>query len=718
MLGLAFPALAQEAPAASGAQTEGLGEIVVTAQRRTERLQDVPVAATALSADALAENAVTSLADLQSATPALSVSNSGFIQSVNIRGIGLASDSPNVTAGVATYVDGLFQPPIVQANSFYDLASVEVLRGPQGTLVGSNSTGGAIFINSRNPDLNTGVGGYGELAYGSYNNIGAEGALNLPISSTLGVRVAGFYRGRDSYYDDVGPFDNDAGKLVEKGGRVTVMWQPGSFSAIAKVHINERDSGGYPYRPIPGTPFAPYRVGDQWTLSFDEIVGNRDLAFMASLELRQELSGGTVIRSVSGYQNKRIKNLYDVDGSQAPLAAGGDTSQDYFAGERQYSQEVNIISPTDGAFDWILGGYFQRNDITVRIFESQGGFPTDITPINQRTTTGVFAQGNLEVSPGLELQLGGRYSTYKATGTGDVRIGRGIPGFPPTGLPVADLSGSHRDSRFTGKAAINWKLDGDNLLYALAARGYKPGGFNSATSEFDPEEVTSFEIGWKSSFANNRIRTQINGFYNSYNGFQFSVVEPSTGFSGVENISSVKIKGFEAQLQGQLGGFGIDAGIAYVDSKLASVTFVNTRNLPSGTLGPQCPTGAPSSPPSCFDYRPFIQTTGNGPNLYAPEWTYNIGVDYKFDLGGATLTPRVNYAYVGSQFTYLGYSPVSDLIEARGLLSALLTLDIGRLTLTAYGTNLANKRYVSGQFGSNEFYGAPREVGIRARISF
>ena len=345
MLGLAFPALAQEAPAASGAQTEGLGEIVVTAQRRTERLQDVPVAATALSADALAENAVTSLADLQSATPALSVSNSGFIQSVNIRGIGLASDSPNVTAGVATYVDGLFQPPIFQANSFYDLASVEVLRGPQGTLVGSNSTGGAIFINSRNPDLNTGVGGYGELAYGSYNNIGAEGALNLPISSTLGVRVAGFYRGRDSYYDDVGPFDNDAGKLVEKGGRVTVMWQPGSFSAIAKVHINERDSGGYPYRPIPGTPFAPYRVGDQWTLSFDEIVGNRDLAFMASLELRQELSGGTVIRSVSGYQNKRIKNLYDVDGSQAPLAAGGDTSQDYFAGERQYSQEVNIISP-------------------------------------------------------------------------------------------------------------------------------------------------------------------------------------------------------------------------------------------------------------------------------------------------------------------------------------------------------------------------------------
>lgn len=715
--GLATPAIAQEA---AGAQAvEGLTDIVVTAQRRTERLQNVAISATALDSAALAQKSVTNLADLQTASPALTISNGGIVQTVNIRGIGLASDSPNVTAGVATYVDGLFQPPIVQANSFYDLAGVEVLRGPQGTLVGSNSTGGAIFINSRNPDLTSGLGGYADLSYGNYNSVATEAALNVPLTADLGVRAAGFYRRNDSYYHDVGPFKNDAGKLEEFGGRFTALWKPGSFQAIAKVQFNDRDTGGYAYRPIPGTTFAPFRVGDIRTLSFDEQTGNRDLAFIASLELRQELANGITIRSLSGYQNKRIKNLYDVDASQAPLAAGGDISQDYFAGERQYSQEINIISPTDGAFDWILGGYFQRNDIKVRVYEDQGGFPTDITPDNRRTTTGFFAQGNYQLSQQFEIQLGGRYSTYKATGTGSVAIGRGIPGFPPQGLVVADLSGSHKDARATGKVALNWKPNGDNLVYALVARGYKPGGFNSTTSEFDPETVMSYELGWKSSFLNNRIRTQINGFYNSYKGFHANVVETSTGFSGVENISSAKIKGIEAQIQAKLGGFGFDASVAYIDSELASVTFVNTRSLPPGTLGPQCPVGTASAPPLCFNYNPFIQTTGNRPNLYAPKWTYNVGLDYRFDLGGdMTLTPRVNFSYTDAQFTYLGYSPVSDRLPSRGLLSALITLRAGDWRVEGYGRNLTNKNYVSGQFGSNEFYGAPREYGVRVGVNF
>ena len=716
--GLAMPAFAQDV---AGAQAEeGLADIVVTAQRRTERLQNVAISATALDSAALAKNSVTNLADLQTAAPALTISNGGIVQTVNIRGIGLASDSPNVTAGVATYVDGLFQPPIVQANSFYDLGSVEVLRGPQGTLVGSNSTGGAIFINSRNPDLDAGIGGHADISYGNFNTVATEAALNLPVSADFGLRAAGFYRRNDSYYNDVGPFDNDAGKLEEFGGRVTALWQPGSFQAIAKVQFNDRDTGGYAYRPIPGTTFAPFRVGDIWTLSFDEETGNRDLAFMASLELRQELANGITIRSLSGYQNKRIKNLYDVDASQAPLTAGGDISQDYFAGERQYSQEINIISPTDGAFDWILGAYFQRNNITVRIYEDQGGFPTDITPDNERTTTGFFAQGNYQLSEQLEIQLGGRYSTYKATGTGSVAIGRGIPDFPPEGLVVADLSGSHKDSRFTGKAAINWKPNEDNLVYALVARGYKPGGFNSTTSEFDPETVMSYELGWKSSFLNNRIRTQLNAFYNDYKGFHANITEPSTGFSGVDNISSAKIKGIEAQIQAKLGNFGFDASAAYIDSELASVTFVNARNgLPTGTLGPQCPVGTDPTPGICFDYNPFLQTTGTRPNLFAPKWTYNIGADYKFELGGdMTLTPRVNFSYTGSQFTYLGFSPISDRLPSRGLLSALITLRAGEWRVEAYGRNLTDKEYVSGQFGINEFYGTPREYGVRVGVNF
>jgi iron complex outermembrane receptor protein len=713
------PAFAQQAqtPEAAdkaAAEENGLTEIVVTAQRRTEKLQDVAVSATAFDPAALAAKSIVSINDLQAASPALSITDGGIIQAVNIRGIGLASNSPNVTSGVATYVDGIFQPPIVQANSFYDLASIEVLRGPQGTLVGSNSTGGAIFINSANPDLNSGLGGYFEVTGGNYDYVGSEAAINLPISSDFGMRVAGFYRNRDSYYHDVGPFRNKAGRLREGGGRVSLLWKPGSFQALAKISFNDRDGGGYPFRPITGTAYSDFRVGDIRTLSFDTPVANRDLAFQASLELRQELANGITLRSLTGYQNKRIKNLNDLDASQAP----GGVSENYFAGEKVYTQEINIISPTDGPFDWILGAYFQRNDITVRILQDQEGFPTDILPTNQRTTTGFFAQGNYELTQGLELQTGIRYSTYKATGTGAVLIGRGIPDFPAEGLAVADLTGRHKDSLVTGKVALNWKVNSDNLLYALVARGYKPGGFNSLASEFNKEKVLSYEAGWKSTLLGGKIRTQLSGFYNEYANFQFNVVDPATGFGGVENISSVKIKGAEAQVQGRFGGFGFDGNVAYVHSKLAPVIFVDDRVPGAGNLGPQCPVGEPSNPPLCFNYT--NKAGGGGPNLYAPKWSWNVGVDYRFELGGGTtLTPRLNWSYLGRQFTSLAYSPLTDLIPARRLLSGMITLRTeSGLKVEAFGTNLTNRRYISGQFGLNEFYGAPREYGLRFGMDF
>lgn len=718
---------APETPVADDAQ-EPLGEIVVTAQRRTENLQRVPVAATALNGDALADRGITGVGGLEAAAPAVSITDAGITQAVNIRGIGLASNSPNVTAGVATYVDGLFQPPIVQANSFFDLAGVEVFRGPQGTFVGSNSTGGAIFINSRNPDFAE-VNGYMKGEVGTFDHAQIEGAVNLPLTDNLAIRASGLHRQRDSYYRDVGPFRNDAGKLNEDAGRLAVKWQPGSFQALLKLQVNDRDIGGYAYRPIAGTQFGAYRVGDIYTLSFDAPTALVEKAFIASLELRQEFADGIVLRSLSGYQNKRIIGLIDDDASQAPflipdgenppLIVGGEISSDYFAGEKQYSQEINLISPTGGDFSWVVGGYFQRNDITVRIFQDQAGFPTDILPKNQRTTTGLFAQGNYKLQPNLELQVGARWSHYKATGSGDVRIGAGIPGFPVNGLPVADLSGAHSDSRMTGKVALNWTLDDDNLIYAFAARGYKPGGFNSTTSRFKPETVWNYEIGWKASLLDRHLRTQIDAFYYKYNDFQFEVIEPSTGFNGVANISSGTIKGIEAQLQAKFGGFTLDGSIAYVDSHLAGLTFVNTRAIPSGTLGPQCPTGTPSNPPVCFDYAPAIITSNGGPNLYSPKWTYNLSAAYEIALGGdLTLTPRVNFSHVGDRYTYLAYSPVSDRIAAHDLLSASLALQIGPASVELYGTNLTRERYVAGQFGLNEFYGAPREYGLRVGFEF
>jgi iron complex outermembrane receptor protein len=299
-----------------------------------------------------------------------------------------------------------------------------------------------------------------------------------------------------------------------------------------------------------------------------------------------------------------------------------------------------------------------------------------------------------------------------------VWLGRGLGGFPPEGILLADLSGSHTDGRVTGKAALNWTVDEDHLIYGFVARGYKPGGFESPTSQFDPETVWNYEIGWKGSLAEDRVRVQLSAFYNDFKDLQFDVLEPSTGTSGVRNVGSATIKGFEGQIQARFGGLGIDGGFGYLDSELSSLTFVNSRLLPPGQLGPQCPPGTPSSPPTCFDYEPFIITTAGGPNLYSPDWTYNFGVEYRAFLNDRiSITPRVNYGYIGSRFDYLAYGP-GDLIESRGLLSAVITLEAGNWRVQGYATNLTDKEYVVGRSGNNEFYGAPREYGLRVGLTF
>ncbi|MGI4732958.1 MAG: hypothetical protein ACRYFW_14600 [Janthinobacterium lividum] len=161
-----------------------------------------------------------------------------------------------------------------------------------------------------------------------------------------------------------------------------------------------------------------------------------------------------------------------------------------------------------------------------------------------------------------------------------------------------------------------------------------------------------------------------------------------------------------------------DVSASFVDSKLPAFRTVNTSLLPAGVSAPQCAPGQAAGP-TCFDYTPFIQTAGGGSNLLSPRFTGNAGVQYSFPAGGgATLTPRINYAFVGQQYAGLFYSPTLDLLRSRGLLSALVTYHHGDWQIEGFANNLTNKSYVSGIGGTNEFFGPPREYGVRASITF
>ncbi len=691
-----------------------LQEVVVTAQKRSENVQTVPISMTALTGKSLTEKSVTTLSDLQFAAPSLSVENAGLTQSVNIRGIGLASGSPNAANGVATYVDGAFQPPIVSGGSYYDLADVEVLRGPQGTFVGSNSTGGAIFINSQSPKLDR-FEGYGMLGGGTYGNFLGQGAVNLPVGDTLAVRFAVNDQQHDSYYTDHGPYNNKPGRLDELDYRVGIQWKPVDFyQATFKLESVQRETGGYAYQPVPGTTFgSDLPAGASWhDLYYNAPTANNERAIQGGLTQQFQLPGSITLKSITAYQNKQIHNLYDVDATE--VAAN---TEDQFVREKVYTQEFDLLSATDRNLSWIAGGYFQRNRIDVNI--EDGAFPTHILVQNKKTTLGAFGQVSYRLTPTLVATVGLRYSSYKVDGSGDVVIGAGIPGFPPGGLAVANTGGREEDHALTGKANIDWTFAPHNLLYAFVARGYKSGGIETPTTSFLKETVWNYEVGWKSTLLDGHMKTQLDAFYNDYNDFQFDTVNTATGQAAVQNVPSATIAGLEGQAQVQYGGFRGDAGASYVHSRLGDYKVIDQNLLPPGNLLPQC---AVRQTVGCTNYTGAVRDISGAPNLLSPEFSFNGGVEYAFNIAdGFVLTPRLNYSHQSSQEA----SPSLDAfykIPGRSLVSALLSLDHGPWLAQIRATNMLNKIYVTG-FSVNggagdRFYGAPREVMFVVQRNF
>lgn len=693
-----------------------LEEVVVTAQRREESLQTTAIAATAISGDLLNDKAVNNIIDLQFASPGLTISDEAlFIKSVNIRGIGLASASPTVSNGVAQYVDGVFQPQVVGTGSFYDIQDVEVLRGPQGTFVGSNSTGGAIFINTKSPKLNR-IEGYVKAEAGNYNAIGMQGAINVPLGDIFALRVAGIYSKHDSYYKDIGVYKNEPAKLDEKSGRVGALLKTDRFEALLKITEMDLDTGGYAVQPQ-GTLLSG---GDIYTVAYSDPTKNKEKNHQSTLDLNYTLPGDIILRSLSGYQNKRVWNDYDNDGTAFIPSVTNHTVV-----EKEYTEEINLISPTDGRMNWVLGAYYQKNEIEIAI----GNPPvTDLESTVDKITRGIFGQLAFQLTESLEMDGGIRYSDYEADGGGFVSLRPGIafPGAPS--IIISDLTSHYENSMYTGKLGLNWTVNSDNLLYVFASRGYKPGGYNSETFQFKPETVLDYEAGWKSTMLGGHLRTQFGVFYMDYENFQLDTINTADGMPAVDNIADGTVKGLELSAQAQFDAVSFDMGYSYVDSSLGEADFINVKMFTLGSTYPSCelvPGGIPNL--TCTDYSNATASTNGGEMLLSPKHSFNAGIDYTFYMpGGMTLRPRINFSHIGEQWTYLTYDPSTDKLDARDLWSAQITLsglnwkNKYNWSMEAFCENLTDKEYIIGKQAGNrtESYGRPRTIGVRASFGF
>ncbi len=747
----------------SSASSGGVEEVIVTAERRSENLMKTPISADVLSSADLANKGVARVDDLQFSMPNVAVDNFGQGIDFNIRGIGKGEHNSQTLPGVITYRDGVATfPGYITEEPYYDVSSVQVLRGPQGTFVGQNATGGAVFVTSNDPVIGGDYNGYVQAEVGNYSEYALQGAVNIPISDTLAIRVAGFGDQRDSFYHitDSDPLDAcphnqysgckpgyNTGKPRWGAGRFSLLWTPTSALTVSfKYDADYLNNGALPASPYqeglkslpagvyPGLGYAGEspnsHQSDIFHITANAPMLSLDRFTRAILKIDYKLPDGITLRSVSGFQYGSTDYTTDLDGTDygAINYAGSPNNWKFFdrVDETIYSEEINIISPDTGRFTW-LAGLFGQTDTYNYPSQTVGGvivprFQTIIPGTLNSTLYGKnpeiavagFGQISYKVTDALELQLGGRYSYGRTTNY----VNWNEYG---TYINQKDYAQSYS---LDYKGSVNYQLDDNNFLYAFVGTGYKPGGLNppiyttASPGPFRPEHVTEYEAGWKSTLFDGHLRSTLDGYYNNYKNFIVTVAyplytAPISGFAEeVNDPNTTKVYGFEAESDAVFGNFSLGFGLGLNHSSLG--TFYATDARIGNPLGSTCaPASGPSFPPYCINL--------HGHSLpYAPDLTYNLSAQYQFQLSSHdTLTPRANFGHQSGQWASIfDDSQLGDHLSQRNLLGAQLEWAHDDWIATLYGTNLTDQHYVGAILWPLRFAGPPRQFGIRLTKSF
>jgi len=713
-------ATAQTAPAATDSKDTTVKEVVITAERRTTNLQKTPIAATVLSGSDLIKKGVMTVDQLQFVSPSVTVNNFGQGNDIDIRGIGKGEHNSQTTTGVVTYRDGVASfPGYIQEEPYYDIANVEVLRGPQGTFSGQNATGGAVIVNTNNPVINGGYTGYFLGHYGNYNDTGLQGAVNLPINDTLAARVAFNGEYRNSFYDLSGPWTGDP-NVKWGSARFSLIWKPtANFTALWKTDYSYLDNGGYFGDALvlpngqPNTQTSNmFKFGNDFhTYAVDQMV-------RSTLKMDYvDPNSGITFQSITGAQTGRTAWTGDIDGMNSTSNPAAGVSIDEAVSETILSQEFNIISPAKGPLTWVLGADYTSNNYNFPHGHFDIGFPPGgvdeaLQGTNFTHNWAAFGQVSYELPAGFQIQVGARYSQWYTQNV--VRFY--VPEFPIPGLYNFTYNGSYSGDNVTGKVTLNWNLDAHNFLYAFVASGAKPGGLNNillfggggVPAPFAQETVTDYEIGWKSSMFDNHLRTQVGAYDNQFHNFQVIVAEPTVPDQTTElNVpGETKLYGVEGSAEAVFGDLSINANVGLEKSSLGTFYAQDTR-VAGVVFSPTCnPTSGPATA-TCVNLAGHSQT-------YAPDVTYNLGAQYNFRLAdGDVITPIASYSHISSQWaTLFENRSQDDYLTPRDIVNLSVSWTHLGYVITAYSYNLTDDHYVAAAASPIRLAGAPRQFGV------
>ena len=709
------PVLAQQAADA------GFEEIVVTATKRAEKLQDIPISIAAIGGDTLAQSRVTQADELVTKIPNLQLTSTVGDNTpiFALRGVSMSDYSLNQASPVATYYDEVYKGNFALLGvAMYDLERVEVLRGPQGTLYGKNTTGGAVNLISRSAKLGA-SDGYVNVGYGNYNRFDASGAKNFAINDTLAARIAFTYSKADGWFENVVPGKKDLAGVDEWGVRASVLWEPNdSMKWVLRASTSLQTPTNY---GIYAEPAASVRAG----LSTRQIAANIDKTRYArtqSVALTGTIDVGSnlTLTSITSY-DKGILDFYeDTDGQSNELL-----EVPYYDNASQVAQDLRLTSDFSGPFNFILGAYFNRESVFNRsAFEIGKDIDSDGLPgvtdadcaiglplgcifqnefSQKKKSFALYTDASYELSDALTLRGGLRFTDDKGEQTGFRSDALG-----PNRVLVATLipptSLSYKKTNVSGKIGLDYKLADDRLLYANFSRGYRANSFN-AQAFFDPSEVSvakpetvdAFEVGIKSQWADRRVTLNAAAFSYKYTNQQFLNIDPNTAAQTLLNLPESRITGAELELTARASdAITLRAGLGLLDAKVK-------KGIVSG-----------------------VDVKDNSLSN-APKMTFNGGIDADvWQDNEGSLSAHVDVAYSASQ--YFEVINVPRLQQGSyTLLNAHLDWESadGKWTAAVWGKNLADKFYHTSRvdllagFGFDyNHIGAPRTFGISAGMKF
>lgn len=747
-------ALAQES---SAEETGGVQEIIVTAQKRSENLQDVPIAISAITAESAQESGIRSTSDLAFAVAGLNVTRKTEATNFNLRGIGTQGGSTGQDSAVATFIDGVYIPSMAGATfALNNIERVEVLKGPQGTLYGRNATGGAVNVITKDPSFDSAL--QASIGYGNLQTMEASMYLTSGITKSVAADVAVYYRDQGKGFGDnliLGRDINKSGDFIVRGKLLFELGE-NTTAVLSGDYSHTYGSFGISYRPVPSSQlvvpgfqsYANYQaLGGGFYDSISDFIPQIDTEmFGGYLRLEHEM-GDITLKSITAYRGANGFQRVEVDATPVKII-----DAPLFNSESQWTQELQLGYQTDN-LSVLIGGFYMdaenRYDpfqiLGLAITGATGGFANGIRTNSTQFTKSyaLFGQATYEIFTDTNLTLGARYtidkrrlaaddSLYLAATTDLSAIDPYGPVIPSgTALQVATYAANETFKEPTWRLALDHKFTPDVLGYLSYSRGFKSGVFNltsPADAPAKPEKLDAMEVGLKTTMFNSNLRFNIAGFHYKYKNIQAFQVNGAT--TTLSNAASARVWGVDADFEASLSNsLTLIGSASWLDHKYGSfpVATISYLNQPAGA-----PNYAGYTPgfgnyvfPNCsaavHSGQFYCSATGNK-LVNAPEITLNLALNHELVFSdGSKLNTNASWSYNDGFYWAVDNrikQPSFSLFNAQMVwTSASETYNV-RL----WGRNLGNKKFYASvdENGSGDI-GVPapgRTYGVSVGFSF